>query len=115
MRAPKYRNVKTIADGIPFDSRAEARRYRTLVAMEQAGAITNLRRQVKFQLIPSVRFFGSSRATPALRYVADFVYDHEGRTVVEDVKSPVTRKLPAYRIKRHLMKYLFNIDILETR
>lgn len=112
MRTPKFRNVKTLVDGIPFDSRAEARRFRALVAMEQAGFITNLRRQVKFELVPSVRLFGSKRATPALRYIADFVYERDGKTVVEDVKGVLT---PVYKIKRHLMKYVFNIDILETR
>jgi hypothetical protein len=108
----KFHNVKMVVGGITFDSRAEARRYLVLVEMEQAGEITNLRRQVKFELIPSVRILGSKRATPALRYVADFVYDQGGKTIVEDVKGLLT---PVYKIKRHLMKHIFNIDILETK
>jgi hypothetical protein len=107
----KFHNVKTVIGGIPFDSRAEARRYLVLVEMEQTGEITNLRRQVKFELVPPVRILGSRRATPALRYIADFVYEVDGKTVVEDVKGILT---PVYKIKRHLMKYVFNIDILET-
>jgi hypothetical protein len=112
MRRPKFHNIKTMVDGIPFDSRAEARRWKNLVALEQMGSISNLRRQVKFELIPSVRILGSKRATPALRYVADFVYEQGGRTIVEDVKGLLT---PVYKIKRHLMKHIFNIDILETK
>lgn len=113
MSAPKYRNVKTVVDGIQFDSKAEAARYRSLRLLEQAGAITDLRLQVKFELVPSVRLFGALRATPALRYVADFVYQGPGgKTVVEDVKGMLT---PVYRIKRHLMKHVFNIDIVEIR
>lgn len=114
MRASKYANRKTVVDGITFDSQAEARRWEVLRALEARGKITDLRRQVAFELVPPVKFFGSKRATPALRYVADFGYTDvaTGRAVVEDVKGVLTR---VYKIKKHLMKHLFNIDILETR
>jgi hypothetical protein len=100
MRQPKYRNKKTEVNGQMFDSQAEARRYLALRALEQDGQITDLRRQVSFQLVPSVRILGSRRATPAIRYVADFAYQQDGREVIEDVKGVVTA---VYRIKRHLM------------
>jgi hypothetical protein len=113
MRASKYRNRKTEVDGITFDSQAEARRWQHLKDLEARGTITDLCRQVSFELVPAVRFFGSKRATPALRYIADFGYtDADGKRVVEDVKGALTR---VYKIKKHLMKALFNIDILETR
>jgi hypothetical protein len=113
MRASKYRNKKTVVNGITFDSQAEARRYLALRQLEQDRVISNLRLQVKFELVPAVRLLGNLRATPALRYVADFVYtDSGGKTVVEDVKGVIT---PVYRIKRHLMKHVFNIDIVEIK
>lgn len=113
MHGRKYRNRKTEVNGQLFDSQAEARRYLALRLLEQDGRISNLRRQVAFQLVPSVRILGSRRATPAIRYIADFAYDDEqGRPIVEDVKGMLT---PVYRIKRHLMKHLYNIDILETK
>lgn len=113
MRRPKYLNRKTVVDGVSFDSRAEARRWHELQLLMRAGEIRALRRQVSFELVPSVRLLGSVRATPAVRYVADFVYtDANGRTVVEDVKGVLT---PVYRLKRHLMKHVFNIDIVEIR
>lgn len=112
-KRPKYGNRKTEVDGMLFDSLAEAARWRQLVLLQQAGKIAGLRRQVAFQLVPSVRFFGSKRATPALRYVADFAYVDvaSGREVVEDKKGVITA---AYRIKKHLMKHFYGIDILET-
>lgn len=113
MRSAKYKNVRTEVNGIRFDSQAEARRYLQLRLLLQDGAISDLRLQVKFELVPSVRFLGSRRLTPAVRYVADFVYDGpDGVQVVEDVKGMVT---PVYRLKRHLMKHIHNIDITEIR
>jgi len=37
-----------------------------------------------------------------------------GKHVVEDTKSPMTKKLPPYRMKKALMRALFDIVILET-
>ena len=90
----KYRNVKTEIDGHTFDSRAEARRWRDLCLLERAGAISNIRRQVRFPIVWN--------GTKICDYVADFVYretDKVGDTI-EDVKGA---KTPAYRIKRKLM------------
>ena len=67
MRQPKYFNHKTVVDGVSFDSRAEARRWHELLLLMRAGEIRALRRQVSFELVPSVRLLGQLRATPALR------------------------------------------------
>lgn len=99
--------------GQRFDSQAEARRWRDLVHLQMAGEIADLRRQVVFELVPSVKFFGAKRATPALRYVADFGYTDlaTGLPVIEDKKGMRTR---VYAIKKHLLKHFFGIEILET-
>jgi len=76
----KYNNIKTEIDGIKFDSTKEANRYCELKLLLRAGKITNLCRQVRFLLIP-----GSIKERP-MYYVADFVYDEDGQTIVEDVK-----------------------------
>ncbi|VVE55641.1 hypothetical protein PCO31111_05058 [Pandoraea communis] len=94
----KYRNEKCVVDGIKFDSRKEAQRWQELVLMQERGEITALERQVVFVLAPGVRING--RMAPALRYIADFVYERGDITVIEDAKGVVT---PEYRIKRHLM------------
>jgi hypothetical protein len=108
----KYRNQKVTVDGFTFDSQKEARRYADLLALQRAGKISNLELQVPFVLAPSVVLDG--RKKPALRYVADFAYDEEGKRVVEDVKSAATRKLPVYRIKAHLMLSVHGIAIKEA-
>lgn len=113
----KYRNTKVEVDGVKFDSRAEARRFATLQALQKAGYIAGLRHQVVYTLAPGVKIEGESRARPPLRYVADFEYaerrkDGSIKVIVEDVKGVQT---PAFRIKRHLMKTVFNIDVKVTK
>lgn len=104
----KYRAVKTTVDGITFASKAEAKRYQELRALELAAQIWDLKLQPVFVLADSVTIAGRKR--PALRYVADFAYYTPTGRVVEDVKGMLT---PAYKIKRHLMKAVLGIDIVE--
>ena len=105
----RFRNVKTCIDGIKFDSRGESRRYLELKSLQSDGIISNLKLQVKFQIADSCIINGKKR--PARNYVADFVYDLGGKQIVEDFKGLVT---PMYSLKRHLMKSVNGIDILET-
>ena len=108
----KYGNTKTTVDSITFDSKREASRWQELKLLEAAGRISNLRRQVPYVLAPSVVLDG--RRKPALRYFADYVYVEDGKEVVEDVKSEITRKKDSYRIKRHLMATVLGIYIIEV-
>lgn len=96
----KYGNQRLTFEGLYFDSKRELHRYVLLQELVRAGAITDLRRQVPFELAPGVSINGRRR--PPLRYVADFVYRERGSAIdtIEDVKGVVTE---AYRIKRHLM------------
>ena len=110
----KYRNRKTVLDGITFDSKREAARYQELKALAARGVIEDFRHQAPFVLAPGVRFSDEKRAKPALRYVADFAYKLDGRLVVEDVKSKVTAGAAAYRIKRHLMLSVYGIEVKEV-
>lgn len=102
----KYGAKKVKAsDGQVFDSRKEFQRYGILKLLERAGKISELRRQVPFELIPRQ---GTMREC---RYVADFVYREGGQTVVEDCKGYRTE---AYRIKKKLMRWVHGITIRET-
>ena len=112
-KRPKYGNSKIEFQGMKFDSKKELKRYLELKDFEQRGLIHDLELQVSFELAPSVRLKGEPRAKPALRYVADFVYILNSEKVIEDVKSAITRKDSVYRIKKHLMKSVHNIDISE--
>lgn len=109
----KYRNKKTEIGGVKFDSKAEASRFIALKRMEEAGIIANLRRQVSFELAPSVKIPGKGRMSPALRYFADFVYEQDGKQIIEDVKGQ-HRVTEGFRIKRHLMA-VAGYHIIEVR
>jgi len=79
---------------------------------ERAGLISNLRRQVRYELLPGVKLHGEKRARPPIRYYADFVYlDGMGQEVIEDAKGKQT---PDYRTKKHMMKALLGLDIVEV-
>lgn len=106
----KYRNRVTETQDGRFDSEAEYRHWCHLKLRQRAGEITDLRRQVVFELAPSVEIGGRKR--PPLRYIADMVYVEDGETVVADVKGAIT---PEYRIKRHLLKAVHGIEIKEIR
>lgn len=109
----KYRNKKTEISGVKFDSKAEASRWVQLSRMQEAGLISNLRRQVPFELAPAVKIPGKHRMSPPLRYFADFVYVQDGKEVIEDVKG-MQKVTEGYRIKRHLMAVL-GYQIVEVR
>ena len=107
----KYRNQKTLVDGLVFDSRKEAVRYGELKLMEKAGEISELELQPRFTLLPSFRRDG--KTIRKIEYVADFKYrNKEDAEIVEDVKSEITRKNPVYRIKKKLLLYRYKDIVL---
>lgn len=106
----KYYSRKVTQDGETFDSQKEYRRFCELRLLERAGAVTDLRRQVKYELIPAQRVDGKV-VERACSYVADFVYTENGQQVVEDTKGYRTQE---YRLKRKLMLWVYGIQIRET-
>lgn len=126
MRRRKYGNTKIMVDGIQFDSKREAARYRELKLLERAGVISFLQRQTKFQLIPDQHAPSNAVYTKGPRkgqrkpgkllekecsYIADFCYIQNGETVVEDSKGYRTE---VYRIKKKLMLERYGIQIKEV-
>jgi hypothetical protein len=110
----KYRNVKVEHHGITFDSKKELKCWLALKALEAAGEIADLRRQVRFELLPPEKLHGEKRTKPGWDYVADFVFtDSQGRMVVQDCKSKYTRTLSDFRSKKHAMKSLLKLDVEE--
>lgn len=105
----KYHAKKATVDGITFDSRKEADRYLTLKAMEEEGSIRDLRRQVRYELVPA--FDVDGRHYRPVFYVADFVYVEDGKEVVEDVKG---MKTDVYRLKSKLFARRYGMGIKET-
>lgn len=123
----KYYNVKTkTTDGLIFDSTKEARRWEQLLLLQRAGKITELQRQVTYELIPAQyetypRFSksgdrlkdGQRLLERKVEYIADFVYtDAEtGQNIVEDAKGVRTKD---YVLKRKLMLAVHGIRIKEV-
>lgn len=103
-------------DGITFDSKKEANRWLELKELEKAGKIRNLERQIRFTLIPSQKDENGKVIEREAGYIADFMYRDAitNRLVVEDVKSPITRKTHDYILKRKLMLYRHGIRIKEV-
>lgn len=123
----KYRNRKiTSPDGQVFDSGREYARYNNLKMLQNAGIITDLKRQVKFVLIPTQRAYttevykkGKHKGELKLgkviekecAYYADFTYKKNGILVVEDTKGVKTKD---YILKRKMMLYFYGIRIREV-
>ena len=105
----KYHAKKLTVDGMTFDSRKEYQRWVELLLLEKAGVIEGLQRQVTFQLIPSQK--GEGRTERPVKYVADFTYQENGKTVVEDTKGMKTKD---YIIKRKLMRFIHGITVKEV-
>lgn len=105
-----------------YASRLEARRAFELKVLERKGIISELREQVRFELLPSQ--YGEcgkdlkGKTVKVLLerpcfYIADFVYrDANGNMVVEDTKGFHTKD---YIIKRKLMLYIHGIIIKKIK
>lgn len=100
----KYGASKTEVNGIVFDSKKEANRYKELLLLLKAGEIGFLKTQVPFELNNNGMF--------SFKYIADFVYIDAltGQTIVEDVKGFKTKE---YLKKRKLMFKIHGIKIIE--
>jgi len=98
----KYKNKRTTLDGIVFDSKKEAARYVELKLLERSGGISNLQRQVRFEIVPK-----TAKNKRARFYVADFLYEANGRKIIEDVKSVITKKNPVYSLKKALVLWRY--------
>lgn len=107
MRRPrsnsKYGNIKVEYDGQKFDSLKERNRYAELQLLQKAGEISELQRQVKFELQPA--FYHAGHKIRPIIYVCDFVYKENDKQVIEDVKSPATRNNAVYKLKKKMMLY----------
>jgi hypothetical protein len=107
----KYRNKKTVVDGITFDSKKEAARYSELKLLEKAGIIKYLELQPKIKLeVAGIKIvYGTGHQ---VRYHGDFRYwdCDKKHFVVEDTKGV---KTPAYRLKKAILRAM-GIDIVES-
>lgn len=93
----KYSAVRTVVDGIPFDSKKEARYYEQLKQRKAAGEVLYFLMQVPFRLPGGVR------------YVIDFMEVHaDGRIHWVDVKGVET---PLFKMKKKQVEELYGVEI----
>ena len=122
----KYRNKKVTRDGETFDSIREYNRWCELKLLERAGEIKDLKRQVKFVLIPTQRekvwnektrrYEDGKVIEREVAYYADFVYTKDGYMVVEDVKGyrdPSSAGYAKFVLKRKMLLYFHRIRVVE--
>ena len=105
----KYNNKKVEYKGMKFDSKKEYLRYLVLEDMQRKGEIEAVQVQVPFVLVPPFQL--NNIKYKGMKYIADFVYKKDGKTVVEDVKG---MKTDVYKIKKKLMAYMHKIEIKEV-
>lgn len=115
---PKYRNKLIEVDGTKFHSKKEYAYYLNLTALKAAKdpamRVVKIETQVYFPLLASQYKFGKliERATG---YYLDFRVTYaDGRIDHVDTKSPTTRKIASYVIKRKLLLERHGIRILEV-
>lgn len=123
----KWGNQKITHEGEKFDSKKEYARWLFLKEAVERGEIEDLRRQVRFELLPAVKedyvvhlktkdVTKTKVVQQAVFYRCDFAYKKNGVEVVEDVKAaPNSTALDkTYTIKKKMMKSLKGIDIKEV-
>lgn len=123
----KYHAKKVTYNGITFDSKKEANRYRELLLLKKAGVVTELELQKRYELIPTQyetyprygkngnRLKDGKRCVEkAVYYLADFDYYQDGKHIVEDVKGyKGSTAYAVFAIKRKLMLLVHGIKIKE--
>ena len=102
----KYKNKKTVVNGITFDSQKEAERFRQLLVMQQAGEIIGLRLQPEFTLQEAFTTPRGERVR-AIKYRADFAYNRIVKVGSEVRLEPVVEDVKGYRTKDYELKKKF--------
>lgn len=123
----KYGNEKVVYEGEKFDSKKELARWLFLKGAEERGEISDLKRQVRFELLPAVKeeyvvhlktkdVTKTKVVQQAVFYRCDFTYAKNNVIIVEDVKAaPKSTALDkTYTLKKKMMKSLKGIDIKEV-
>ena len=121
MRA-KYGNNKIKNTFGVFDSELEWSRYLFLSNRQKEGEISGLRRQVEYLLIPAqygteIRHLKTKDKEVRVllerpcSYIADFVYERNGKTIVEDCKGAKAIITETAKIKKKLLLWVHGIEL----
>ncbi len=106
----KYSNLKTMIQGMEFDSRLESRRFVFLSNWQRLGLIESLCMQVPFNLSLSEEetedFPDEAERWKGRKYIADFTYERGGDVILEDVKSSWTAANAIFRAKKARLMHM---------
>lgn len=105
-----------------FDSKKEFARWLVLKGAENNGVISDLKRQVKYELVPGIkeRYIEHLKTKDKIKervvqmpiaYKCDFQYVKDGKIVVEDVKPSPFMITKDYILKEKLMFFVYGIRI----
>ena len=119
----KFGNHKVETPDGTFDSKGEHLRWLFLKDAERRGEIRDLQRQVTYQLVPAMHYTETVHLktkdkqvqrvwTRPVTYTADFVYDYNGETVVEDFKGMPNDR---WQMKKALMAFVHGIYVREVK
>ena len=99
----KYKNKKTIVDGIKFDSEMESHYYIYLKQLKEIGEVVDFVLQPTYLLQEGFNLNG--KRIRAITYKADFkVIYKDGHEEIIDVKGKLTEE---FKIKRKMLLYKY--------
>ena len=98
-KSNKFGARKTKFMGYTFDSMWEAERWGELSAMQRAGVVKDLERQVRYNLVINDQ--------KICAYIADFE-----KEIVEDAKGVETAE---FKLKKKMMKAILGIDVIISK
>lgn len=121
-KGQKYKNKKIEIDGIKFDSTKEGKRYLVLKQALYDGKIQDLKLQVKYELIPSIKeeYVEHLKTKDRVKtrtlqlpitYTCDFQYMKDGELIIEDVKASPKMLPKEFVLKEKLMFWKYRIRI----
>lgn len=121
-KGQKYKNKKIEIDGIKFDSTKEGKRYLVLKQALYDGKIQDLKLQVKYEIIPSIKeeYVEHLKTKDRVKtrtlqlpitYTCDFQYMKDGGLIVEDVKASPKMLPKEFVLKEKLMFWKHRIRI----
>ena len=119
---PKYGNNKIKNAFGTYDSELEYARFVFLSNRQKEGEISGLRRQVEYLLIPAqygteIRHLKTKDKEVRVllerpcSYIADFVYERNGETIVEDCKGSKEIITETAKIKKKLLLWVHGIRL----
>jgi hypothetical protein len=86
-----------VYNGMTFRDEKELTRYKELEKLSKQGLISDLYRNVKFEICPER--YGNKRS---FYFIADFTYKEGEKRIAEDAKSGEHRKERAYELEKSL-------------